>query len=515
MESETSAARDVHLVWPKDSEPFRNKFNDIAGKTKVKYQIFSPYILAGTDALSLILALAIGRYVYWLFFQDPPVPQFSMDFEQAWSKHSWLFYGLVPVTLSWFWKAGHYSKRQPYWDELRETLKIILTVGMIDAALVFLAKWPVSRLWLGLTWMFALVLVPVSRIMVKRILLAIGGWRRPTVIAGIGENARRAAEAMLSERLMGYDVIAFVAGPSYPANSANSITIGSHDIPVFYYSSRLWEMLENLGSPHLVVALETGEEEQQHALLRKIGKKYKSIHIAPPVIGLPLYGTEVNHFFRHEVLLLNIRNNLGRFWAKSIKRLFDIFASFVGLVLLSPLLLIVGGVIMLDGGNVLFGHERIGRNGKKFKCLKFRTMVKNANEVLEKLLSENETARKEWNEGYKLKQDPRITPIGRFLRKTSLDELPQLWNVLKGEMSLVGPRPIIASEITKYHTDADLYLSARPGITGLWQISGRSDSDYASRVALDSWYVRNWSLWYDIYILLRTVVVVLKRDGAY
>ena len=170
---------------------------------------------------------------------------------------------------------------------------------------------------------------------------------------------------------------------------------------------------------------------------------------------------------------------------------------------------------MLDGGNVLFGHERVGRNGKKFKCLKFRTMVKNANEVLERLLFEDESARKEWNEGYKLKQDPRITPIGRFLRKSSLDELPQLWNVLKGEMSLVGPRPIIDKEIPKYHMEADLYLSARPGITGLWQISGRNDADYASRVALDSWYVRNWSLWYDIYILLRTMVVVLKRDGAY
>ena len=142
-------------------------------------------------------------------------------------------------------------------------------------------------------------------------------------------------------------------------------------------------------------------------------------------------------------------------------------------------------------------------------------MVKNSNEVLEKLLSENKLARKEWNEGYKLKQDPRITSIGRFLRKTSLDELPQLWNVLKGDMSLVGPRPIIDKEIPKYHAEADLYLSARPGITGLWQISGRSDSDYASRVALDSWYVRNWSLWYDFYILLRTAVVVLKRDGAY
>jgi len=517
MESETSAAKDVHLVWPKDSEPFRNEFNKIAGKTKVKYQKFSPYILAGADAVALFLALALGRYVYWLFFQNPHLLQFSLDFGHAWFKHSWLFFGLVPVTLAWFWKEGHYSKRRPYWEELRGTFQILLTVGLIDAALVFLAKWPVSRLWLGMTWILALGLVPVFRITVKRALLSVGGWRRPTVIAGIGANARRAAEAMLCEKLMGYDVIAFIAGPSYAAKPEVAIDIGSRHIPVLYYSSRLWDLLSNLNSPHLVIALEKEEEDQQRHLLSAIGEGYRNLHFAPPVTGLPLYGTEVERFFRHEVLLLKVRNNLARLWAQIAKRAFDLVAASFLIVLSLPILLIVAISIKFeDGGPIFYTQERVGRRGRLFKVLKFRSMAVDAHQILLKWLRENPEIKKEYEgNNFKLRNDPRITKTGRWLRHTSIDELPQLWNVIKGEMSLVGPRPLLEREVDRYGPNIHLYKQARPGITGIWQISGRSKTKFSDRSNLDAWYIRNWSLWYDFYILLRTAVVVLKRDGAY
>lgn len=142
-------------------------------------------------------------------------------------------------------------------------------------------------------------------------------------------------------------------------------------------------------------------------------------------------------------------------------------------------------------------------------------MVPNAQEVLQNLLDTSPEARAEWDKDFKLKNDPRITPIGSFLRKTSLDELPQLWNVLKGEMSLVGPRPVISEELDRYGERAVHYLQAKPGMTGLWQVSGRNDVDYESRVYLDAWYVKNWNLWTDIVILFKTVGVVLQRDGAY
>ncbi|HBU4505768.1 TPA: UDP-phosphate galactose phosphotransferase, partial [Klebsiella pneumoniae] len=168
-----------------------------------------------------------------------------------------------------------------------------------------------------------------------------------------------------------------------------------------------------------------------------------------------------------------------------------------------------------DGGPAIYGHERIGKNGKPFKCLKFRSMVTNSNEVLKELLLSNEEAKEEWDATFKLKNDPRITKIGHFLRRTSLDELPQLFNVLKGEMSLVGPRPIITDELARYNEEVEYYLLSKPGMTGLWQVSGRSDVDYETRVYLDAWYVKNWSMWNDIAILFKTIGVVLKKDGAY
>lgn len=166
-------------------------------------------------------------------------------------------------------------------------------------------------------------------------------------------------------------------------------------------------------------------------------------------------------------------------------------------------------------GPVVFAHKRLGRNGKHFPCYKFRSMVQNSQEVLEAYLYSNPEAQKEWNENFKLKNDPRITKVGAFLRKTSLDELPQLWNVLVGDMSLVGPRPIIDAEVEKYGIYIDDFYMVRPGITGLWQVSGRSDTTYEERVQMDSWYVRNWSVWLDLIYLLRTVSIVLLRKGAY
>ena len=172
-------------------------------------------------------------------------------------------------------------------------------------------------------------------------------------------------------------------------------------------------------------------------------------------------------------------------------------------------------LIRIEGEPILFRHKRIGRNGQMFHCIKFRTMVRNAEEVLRHLLNEHPELRDEWTQNHKLRNDPRVSRVGRVLRLTSLDELPQLWNVLRGEMSLVGPRPIVTAEIAKYGKSFKPYCSVLPGLTGLWQISGRNETTYAERVELDSYYARNWSVWLDLYILAMTVRVVLFRQGAY
>ncbi|MFC4168389.1 sugar transferase [Teichococcus aestuarii] len=204
------------------------------------------------------------------------------------------------------------------------------------------------------------------------------------------------------------------------------------------------------------------------------------------------------------------------FWHHVAKRSLDILASGMALVVLAPLFLIVMAIVAADGGPAIFGHSRIGRGGRSFRCLKFRSMVPNAAEVLAQLLQNDPEAARLWATSRKLPRDPRVTRIGRFLRATSLDELPQLLNVLRGDMSLVGPRPVVQEELDQhYGVAAASYLMVRPGITGLWQISGRSDTSYTERVALDCRYVREFSFWRDLKILFKTVPAVLFSRGAY
>jgi len=180
-----------------------------------------------------------------------------------------------------------------------------------------------------------------------------------------------------------------------------------------------------------------------------------------------------------------------------------------------PLMVVIFVLLRRQGGPVIYRHRRVGQNGRTFECLKFRSMIPHADRALRELLEEHPELRAEWLRDRKLRNDPRITGIGRFLRRTSLDELPQIWNVLRGEMSLVGPRPVVREELMRYGRCLPVYLSARPGITGLWQVTGRNDTDYRRRVALDVYYVRKQNLLLDLYILSKTTLVVLAGGGAY
>ncbi len=197
------------------------------------------------------------------------------------------------------------------------------------------------------------------------------------------------------------------------------------------------------------------------------------------------------------------------------KRLVDFIGAVFALIAFAPVMLAVSAILMLQGSGIVFRHQRLGRNGKTFPCFKFCTMVPNADRVLNELLERDPKAREEWYRTHKLVNDPRVTWIGLLLRKSSIDELPQILNVLRGEMSLIGPRPVTVAEIARYGRAARWYYAVRPGITGLWQVSGRNSMDYKRRVALDVFYVRNRCAKLDIRILLRTVYVVLTQAGAH
>ena len=209
--------------------------------------------------------------------------------------------------------------------------------------------------------------------------------------------------------------------------------------------------------------------------------------------------------YRHETTLAS-----GVF-----KRILDVVGALLLIAGFSPLIAFVVLVLKREGGGILFRHQRVGKHGELFQCLKFRTMVPNADRALTQILSEHAHLKEEWLRDHKLKDDPRVTRMGKFLRRTSLDELPQLWNVLRGDMSLVGPRPVVREELIRYGRMASFYTSTRPGLTGLWQTSGRNQIDYRRRVAMDVYYVKNRTLLLDLYILLITSKVVITGHGAY
>lgn len=413
------------------------------------------------------------------------------------------------ICVSWFGlRLRHYTYRKPFWFELKEVIRTLLIFFIIELAIVALSKLYVSRTFWLLTWSLIFLLFPLFRILIKKILLKWGIYKKETIIIGDSEKLGEVYQALLSEDYLGFD-IKYVVSSNFIINKATGeIEVLTDDLDIISSLS--------LDKDTVQFVLALSDEDKLSFWLRYLAKhNCRSISVIPNVSGIPLYGTDMSLLFSHEMLFMRINNNLAKRSSRIMKRTMDVVGSLAIITLLSPVLLYLYFSVKKDGGNAIYGHPRIGHNGKTFNCLKFRSMVVNSKEVLDELLRTDPEARAEWEKDFKLKNDPRVTKIGAFIRKTSLDELPQLFNVLKGEMSLVGPRPVVADELERYQDDVEYYLMAKPGMTGLWQVSGRNDVDYNTRVYFDSWYVKNWSLWNDIAILFKTVNVVLKRDGAY
>lgn len=431
--------------------------------------------------------------------------------------------GISPATLlqvSWFpflavlsfAFSGLYTRRFPWMQETGMLARGATFSLLIALATLFLLKESsqVSRLFILITWINSLWLVPVTRLSAKRCLIAWGLWERPLIIVGSGRLAERAYSALNSDTGIGYRVL----GTVLPGENSGCDIPGS--VPVLGRWEDIDQVLANTGVKDVVIA-NTGLQSQGLAeLVSRLQRKAENVLFVPDIYGLPVLGADIGYFFDQRTLVINFRNNLKNGLNIAAKRVFDLAAGVLLSVLTMPVLAGLAAAVVLNSrGPVLYRQERIGRAGRVFWCYKFRTMVADADRVLERLLSENSHLSVEWKQGQKLKKDPRVTRVGRFLRKYSLDELPQIINVLRGEMSLVGPRPVVRGEIEKYGGFVDYYYTVSPGISGLWQVSGRNDIDYETRVMLDSWYVRNWSLWLDIYILVRTVRVVFLGKGAY
>ena len=413
------------------------------------------------------------------------------------------------ICIGWFWiRLRHYSYRKPFWFEMKELLRTLVIFAIIELSVIAFSKWQSSRYLWVLTWTFAMIMVPVGRAFSRRLLNRLGCWKKTTVIIGTGKNASDACLALRSEESLGFDVkYMFGANPGYADKTKDIIYLNDEDWLLSHFDEKVVQF---------VIAVESDESDVREYWLKTLSKNgFRHVSVIPTTRGLPLYGTDMAFLFSHELMIFRVNNNLAKRTSRFVKRTFDIICSILIILVSSPLLAFLYYKVTRDGGPAIYGHMRVGRHGKLFPCYKFRSMVLNSQEVLQQLLDSDPEARAEWERDFKLKNDPRITPVGLFIRKTSLDELPQLFNVLRGQMSLVGPRPIISEELIRYDENVDYYLMAKPGMTGLWQVSGRNDVDYDTRVYFDSWYVKNWSLWNDIAILFKTVKVVLHRDGAY
>ena len=414
---------------------------------------------------------------------------------------SWLnFWVVFPTIYLLFVAVKHpYNRRLQFYKVIQKIFyaSCYATVAVIMVLYFGKLAATTSRLFVGLLWIFSFFNLVIFRYTFKKFLEKGNLMQVPVLIIGAGKTAE-----------------ILVQGITKDAGVVKSSYLKKY--PVLGGFEDAEAVIRKTGVQRVIIAAPGLEQEKLTSLIYRVQPLVKSLGIIPNLVGVPMGDIEVESLFDERLMLLRITNNLARPLNRFIKVVFDYTLTIFGTIAISPILLAVAIWIYKDSpGPVIFKHTRIGKNGKPFPCYKFRSMCVDAKEKLAELLEDDTEARAEWERDFKLKNDPRITKSGAFLRKTSLDELPQIFNVLRGEMSLVGPRPIIQEELERYGEHAADYLMVKPGITGMWQVSGRSDIDYAERVSLDSWYVRNWSVWLDIMLLWRTFDVVLRRKGAY
>jgi Undecaprenyl-phosphate galactose phosphotransferase WbaP len=351
------------------------------------------------------------------------------------------------------------------------------------------------------------VLVFACRALCRGLCSSLPWWGTPVVLFGSGPDAR-AVFRVLQRQCAGLKVVGvFDDAPiAWPELNQQRTHISTPDCAP--------EFARSCAVSHAIVATSGLTGTEIGKLMSKHVSRFRHVLVLPGLAASSSVRVELRAI--GGMLGLHLTRGLFPLRAQLVKRACDLVLASAAAVVLFPLCALICLAVWLGSrGPVFYGHLRIGQGNSMFKAWKFRTMHPDADEILSACLETNPDLRRQWEQSHKLKSDPRVTSVGRILRKTSLDEIPQLWNVLAGEMSFVGPRPIVAAEVARYGEKFEDYTSVRPGITGLWQVSGRNNTTYEERVELDEYYVRNWSVWLDLYIVSRTVKTVLLGDGAY
>jgi exopolysaccharide biosynthesis polyprenyl glycosylphosphotransferase len=465
-------------------------------------------VLIISDATMTYLAFLAAYYIRFELLVQFFDPNAYISFE----KYRTFIYSMPFLWLLIFTVNGLYSKDNllggtreysKVFTSASEGFLLIVIAGFLDPTLI------IARGWVFLTWGGSFLFVAVARFLLRRVIYALrklGFFLTPAVIVGANQEGRWLAEQLLRWETSGLHLVGFVDNkmPETFPLFHGLVSLGSAD--------KLGEIIEQYNIGEVILASSAySSRDYLLDIFRKYGVTDRvNIRMSSGLYEILTTSLTVNEFayvplvYVNKVRLTGIDNVL--------KTILDYVFSTLSLIVLSPILLLIAFLVKISSrGPVLHRRLVMGLNGKKFYALKFRTMVTNGDEILDKYPE----LKAELARNHKLKHDPRITRVGAFLRKFSLDELPQLFNVLKRDMSLVGPRMISPEEVSMYKQFDMNLLTVLPGITGLWQVSGRSDISYDERVRLDMYYVRNWSIWLDLQLLYQTIPAVLKGHGAY
>jgi Undecaprenyl-phosphate galactose phosphotransferase WbaP len=394
-----------------------------------------------------------------------------------------------------------------------EELRHFAISSLLAHICIILSRYVEDTEWdpISIAFIISLILSPFILLICRDIMRFILNKTKlgsiPAVIFGSGSVGKLIVDRLLKSRKAGYTPVLIL-------NDEKNTVDNYHGVPVIHDTSIAHEIVRRLNIRMAIIAIQSADRSKLEHLLNDSASAFRYSVIIPDFFNVTNIWMSVRDF--DGVLGFVTSHRLRMFWNLGIKRFMDLTMVLIGGTLLLPFLLIIGLLVKITSpGPVLYGHTRLGLNGKKFKAYKFRSMTVDSDERLKRLLDSDPRIREEWEAFHKLKDDPRITKMGKFLRKLSFDEFPQLINVLKGEMSLVGPRPIVEGEVEKYGDDFKRIFSVKPGLTGLWQVSGRSDADYTDRVSFDTYYLQSWSIWLDLWVLYKTIGVVVKGKGAY
>jgi Undecaprenyl-phosphate galactose phosphotransferase WbaP len=395
-------------------------------------------------------------------------------------------------------------------EELRRQTFAVLAALMITLVSAFASQVgdSLSRVLLFAWFLGLLLLAPMVRYFVKRAMMRVGLWCKPVMVLGAREAGARMLKVLQREWQLGYKPIGVfdnhvappegsLEGVPYGGTLTDAVALArEHGVDTAIFA------MPHTRRAHLAQFISLASNSFRHVvIIPNLGGIMNSAVVARDLGGT--FGVEIKY------------NLLDR-WAQRLKRVLDIGATVAGGVLILPLILMLSLLVWIESrGPVFYRDQRMGRDGSLFSCVKFRTMIPNSEALLQRLLEENNEMKEEYLKYHKLRNDPRVTRIGRFLRKTSLDELPQLWNVLRGEMSLVGPRPYLPRESKDIGATQSEILRVTPGITGPWQVDGRNHTSFLERVRMDAYYVRDWSIWLDLVLLARTLRCLLINRDAY